>query len=249
MAGTKRKSKAKNNFSILNILFTILKVLVILFIVFLIYASFVYYKADLSDYKTDVTITQLTSAVTYGDASTAKAGFIFYPGAQVEYTAYQPLMDALAKNGVFCIVVKMPFNYAFFNPDAAVSYVGEYTTIQHWYIGGHSLGGAMAASCASKNADLFDGVVMLAAYSGSDLTKTDLKVLSVYGSNDGVLIRKTYEKDKKNLPDDFTEYVIDGGNHSQFGSYGLQKGDNNASISRDMQIAETAAQITALINK
>ena len=36
-----------------------------------------------------------------------------------------------------------------------------------------------------------------------------------------------------------TEQIIKGGNHSQFGSYGLQEGDGKASISAGEQRAQT----------
>ena len=46
---------------------------------------------------------------------------------------------------------------------------------------------------------------------------------------------KTIDEKKSLMPNN-TEYVmIEGGNHSQFGYYGLQSGDNVAKITREEQ--------------
>ena len=92
----------------------------------------------------------------------AAKGFIFYPGGKVEYTAYLPLMQALSEKGVMCVLVEMPFNLAVLDIHAADSIQKEYPEIEDWYIGGHSLGGSMAASYAASHTDdlagrIFDG--------------------------------------------------------------------------------------------
>ena len=43
------------------------------------------------------------------------AGFIFYPGGFVETQSYAPLMQECAKQGILCVLVKMPFHLAVFN--------------------------------------------------------------------------------------------------------------------------------------
>ena len=112
----------------------------------------------------------------------------------------------------------------------------------HFYIGGHSLGGAMAANYAAKHPDKIEGLVLLAAYSSKPLPE-DLSVLSVYGSEDGVLNRNKYEENKANLPADYQEIEIAGGNHAQFGNYGKQRGDGTASISAQEQQKATVDAI------
>ena len=153
-----------------------------------------------------------------------EAGLSFYPGGKVEYTAYAPLMRALAEEGVLCIVPEMPLNLAVLDMDAAAD-IPRDREVEKWYIGGHSLGGAMAASYAAKHPGEFEGLVLLAAYSTEDLTETDLSVLSLYGSADGVLDMEKYEQYRENLPEDTVEAVLDGGCHACFGSYGPQAGD------------------------
>ncbi len=84
------------------------------------------------------------------------AGLIFYPGGKVEYTAYQPLMAACAERDILCVLVEMPFNLAVFDINAADGIQEQYPEVGHWYIGGHSLGGSMAASYLSKHTEKFD---------------------------------------------------------------------------------------------
>ncbi len=175
----------------------------------------------------------------------AEKGFIFYPGGKVEYTAYLPLMQALSEQGVLCILVEMPFNLAVLDMYAAHGIQNEYPGIASWYIGGHSLGGAMAASYLASDPDDFAGLVLLGAYSTADLSDSHLAVLSVYGSEDKVMSRTKYENNISNLPTDFTEVIIDGGCHANFGMYGTQAGDGTPAITQEEQIAQT---VTAIVN-
>ena len=87
-------------------------------------------------------------------------GIIFYPGAKVENTAYLPLLKHLTSNSYNCYLLKMPFNMAIFNKNAANKIIEQYPNIKHWYICGHSMGGAMASSYVSKNKDKVDGLIL-----------------------------------------------------------------------------------------
>lgn len=176
------------------------------------------------------------------------AGLIFYPGGKVEYTAYAPLMHELADNGILCILLHMPGNLAVLDADAADGYVGQYSNVTDWYIGGHSLGGVMAASYAAKHADAFGGVILLASYSTADLSDLGLAVLSVYGSEDGVLKPDKYADNRKHLPADAVEEVIDGGCHAYFGSYGAQDRDGVPRITNEEQIHTTVDYVKNFVN-
>ena len=107
---------------------------------------------------------------------------------------------------------------------------------------GHSLGGVVASGYANSHSQI-SGLILLASYASVDLSNSDLKVISIYGSNDGVLSFKNYEESKKNLPSNFWEYVIEGGNHSGFGSYGHQKKDGSLELEDGMQINITSCVI------
>ena len=175
------------------------------------------------------------------------AGFLFYPGGKVEYTAYAPLMLTLAERDVLCVLIPMPCNLAVLNPNAADGIAELFPEIANWYIGGHSLGGSMAASYAAKHPGHLKGLVLLAAYSTADLSESGLDVLSVYGSEDGVLNMEKYESYRGNLPETTVELVIPGGNHARFGSYGPQDGDGEAAISPSEQILYTAETIAEFV--
>ena len=176
-----------------------------------------------------------------------KTGLIFYPGGKVEYTAYAPLMRACAERGILCVLVKMPCNLAVLDMNAADGIAEQYPDIDSWYIGGHSLGGAMAAAYAADHSGELDGLILLAAYSTKDLNGSGLEVLSVYGSEDRVLNREKYEGYRGNLPAGAVEIVIDGGCHAGFGSYGPQEGDGIPTITGEEQVMRTASEIADIV--
>ena len=162
---------------------------------------------------------------------------IFYPGAKVEAAAYLPLLEQLRRTGLTCILVEMPFHMAIFDADAAGGIIAQFPNIEHWYIAGHSMGGAMASQFAAKHPDKVDGLILLGAYIYGDYPPKD--TLTVYGS-----LNQSVE-DKI----DYTENVVEirGGNHAQFGNYGPQKGDLPAEITPEEQQAQTAEAVIAFI--
>lgn len=181
--------------------------------------------------------------------SKVETGIIFYPGGKVEPYAYAPLMQELAKEGYLVTIYQMPYNLAIFKTNAADKVLEQYPEIKSWYIGGHSLGGAMASSYASKNAEKLLGYFALAAYPSSDLSDQPIKMLSIHGTEDEILNYKNYEKYRINAPEN-TEYLeIQGGNHAYFGNYGTQKGDGVATISREEQQTQTIKYLLDFFNK
>ena len=158
---------------------------------------------------------------------------IFYPGAKVEAEAYLPLLDQIRQTGVTCILVHMPFHMAIFDADAAEGVMEQFPEIQHWYMAGHSMGGAMASRFAADHPEEIDGLILLGAYIYGDYP--DENTLTVYGS-----LNQSVEDHI-----DYTENIveIEGGNHAQFGNYGPQKGDLPATISTEEQQAQTVDAI------
>lgn len=178
------------------------------------------------------------------DGPGTENALIFYPGAKVEYTAYLPLCYRLAERGIDVFLVKMPCNLAIFGRNSANAILAAYD-YENWYLSGHSLGGAMAASYAAEHPNTLKGLILLAAYPTKSLQDDDFSVLSVYGSEDGILNRAKVAAGRAIMPADYTEFVIDGGNHAGFGNYGAQKGDGAASIDRDAQQEQS---VDAVIN-
>ena len=190
-------------------------------------AQAIYEKADFID----------GNAVFNAGTNDSKTGFIFYPGGKVEASAYAPLLKALSDEGITCILVEMPFNLAVFKINSADEIYEKFPGIENWYLGGHSLGGAMASSYVNKNSDKLMGLVLLGAYPIND---SDIPTLAVYGTEDNGLDISKLEGVENRLE-------LIGGNHAYFGNYGEQKGDGVASMTRDEQQELTVAAIIDFI--
>jgi hypothetical protein len=223
-------------------LVSILAVLLVMTGAFFIYASD-FYRAD----NVAIAVRQNETALRVQDnltilspATPSDTALIFYPGAKVESIAYLPILDKIKQScGITCILVKMPFNMAIFNVNAADQIIGQFPEIKNWYIGGHSMGGAMASDYASKHQDKVKGLILLGAYIYGNYPPEN--ALTIYGSFNTSVAAKIH----------YTEniVVIEGGNHAQFGNYGKQKGDTDATISSEEQQAIAVEAIREFLAK
>jgi pimeloyl-ACP methyl ester carboxylesterase len=164
-------------------------------------------------------------------------GFIFYPGGRVDPRGYAPLMKAIASEGYLVVVPRMPFNMAAFRPNVANQIVAAHPEIRRWAIGGHSLGGAMAAQYTHTHSARIDGLAIWASYppDSADLSGLALPVVSIYGSRERTVTDDAVAERRHLLPAD-TRYVrIEGGDHHQFGSYQVDPRDHRATIDRASQ--------------
>ncbi len=198
----------------------------------------------------EVTVEVAEDRITFTPADQeARAGVILYPGGRVDFRSYATLAREIASLGYVVIVPEMPLSLAVLDVDAAAGIIGDNPDVLVWGIGGHSLGGAMAASYAEANPDAVGALFLLAAYpaSSTDLSDNALEVVSLYGTRDGVLSESGMEASVELLPGSTTFTPIEGGNHAQFGSYGKQPGDNDASISSEEQQIQAAEAVALLM--
>lgn len=215
---------------------SVLSLIILSSLAFVVYASF-YYKADESalavleeNYNIEI-IDEYT--ILYPENSN-EIGIIFYPGAKVESIAYLPLLDSLRDQGFTTVLVEMPLNFAFLGINKAEGVYELVGDIDSWYIMGHSLGGAMASAYAEDNQDDIDGLIVLGAYVYGDYPIENS--LTIYGT---LNVQET----------DYDEniIVIDGANHAQFGNYGEQEGDEEATITWQEQQEITVSAILEFI--
>jgi pimeloyl-ACP methyl ester carboxylesterase len=179
----------------------------------------------------------------------AETGLIFYPGARVDPRAYAPAAHDLAGRGYLVVIVPMPLNLAFFGVGRADAVRAAYPEISRWAIGGHSLGGAMAASYAYDHPAAVEGIVFWAAYpaGNNSLAGRKLQAVSIYGTRDGLATPAKVDASRPLLPGDTRWVAIEGGNHAQFGWYGVQAGDNPAGITRSAQQRQTVEATAQLL--
>lgn len=180
-----------------------------------------------------------------------KPALIFYQGALVEAASYSVWAEKVAEAGFSVYFVKEPLNLAVLGQNKAEQVI-EANHLSKYVIGGHSLGGVMASRFVAewKNQEAVKGVFFLASYPDKkgSLSNFEGSVLSLTGSEDGVLNWQAYDQAKKYLPKQTVYQEINGGNHAGFGSYGEQKGDNPAKINNDEQQEEVARKIVEWLN-
>lgn len=210
------------------------------------------YKADMDAIETFVTENEVlytvNGAYTVFAPEGATKGFIFYPGAKVEHEAYLPLMEACADKGILCVLVEMPLYFPLMGSDLAEGICESYPEIKEWYIGGHSLGGYSASMYLQKNLDKFEGLILLASYTAVDISKEDIDVLTIYGTEDKIMSRERYDEGLSLIPSTYKEVVIDGGCHAFFAMYYGQDVADAKGITNEEQIFMTADSIFEFMN-
>ncbi len=243
------RNNAKGSKKLIIAAGTILAVLILLAVSFFVYVSDYYHAdgtaAEAMSSDDMVTVRERPYGVLFDGPSDDKA-LIFYPGGKVDENAYAPLLHKIASSGIDVCLMKMPCRLAVLDTNAADKAFAEhqYST---WYIGGHSLGGVMAAKYASSNSDKIKGVIMLSSYPSSQIP-SGMDALLVTASEDQIINMSKLKENRKNLPGKYTEVSIKGGNHSQFGNYGHQKNDGKALISSDEQQEKAAEAVISFIS-
>jgi hypothetical protein len=234
---------------------TLIILFIIIFIAFNVYASGYYHAENCQEYlaSSENVIVDYDSNnnIWFKPKNSKQQAIVFYPGGLVEDKAYAPIMRKLADDGYTTVICSMPYNLAMLRSNAADKVIeNEEYKDKTWYLAGHSLGGAFGARYYAKNSDKLYGLILFAAYSDKDLTNiTDANVLQIYGSQDNIMRANKLEQYSSNLPSSTIEYIIEGGNHSYFGSYGVQKNDNVGTISAETQWNIATRRVEQFISK
>ena len=196
------------------------------------------------------TFTEQSGRLTYTPVGKPPTvGLILYPGGKVPPAAYAPQARAIAEAGYLAVVVPVPLNLAVFDINAAQAVIDDHPEIAHWAVGGHSLGGSMAAQFIDGHPGETEGLVFWAAYSAADIADEGLAVANIYGSLDAGVPSFSSPANLAKVGPDVTTTVIDGGNHEQMGWYTGQPNDPPATIPRADQQAQVIAATVALLSK
>jgi len=169
--------------------------------------------------------------------TTPDTGFIFYPGGRIDPRGYASLMQSIAAEGYQVVVPEMPINMAVFDANVADEIVAAYPEISNWAIGGHSVGGSMAAQYTKTHPETIDGLVIWASFPADnvDLSDSKLPVTLIYGSQDPRVNGESVAARKHLLPDETSYVRIEGGDHHQFGAYEIKPEEHHAIMGADGQ--------------
>lgn len=197
-----------------------------------------------------VTVTQNDWIVfTPTDTSPTK-GLIFYPGGECDERGYAEPLRSIAASGFLVVLVPMPWQLAVFAPNRANDVIAAFPEIKEWAIGGHSLGGSMAANYAANHDDLIKGLLLWDAYSPNDLTNSAIKVRMIHRADASGKPPEDYTSKLPLLPEQ-TDYVpLIGGQHLNFGRFiagRLYRDAGPAELDPDEQRAQAAAASVAFM--
>ena len=190
-----------------------------------------------SDYK--ATVTEGKDIVFNPGSHSPNTGLILYPGGRCDSRAYAPVMRPLANIGFKIIIPHMPLRLAVLDANRIGTIMAQHPEIQKWIVGGHSMGGAMAAAYAFKSPGQVKGLFFLASYPSSmhAMPDSELPMLMLYGTHDFITRKSEFEASHERLPKHTKFVAIEGGDHYQFGSFGNVK--VTATISREEQQRQT----------
>ena len=189
----------------------------------------------------DITVTDAAEGIVLAPADgDSEVGVVFIPGAKVDPWAYAAILQGLAEDGMTVVITRPWLNLAFFDLRGLDSFTSAAPDIDTWAVGGHSLGGVRACQLAGDA----DALLLFGSYCATDVSDTDLAVLSIAGSEDGLSTPEKIADARHLLPADAELVEIPGASHASFGDYGPQAGDGTPTIS-DEEMHQT---VTALVD-
>ncbi|MFK8795029.1 alpha/beta fold hydrolase [Planococcus plakortidis] len=222
--------KILNKRTLLILLFTLVLLVILSFTIFFIWSQDTFETVDADQIEMEEVIEPEDGWYIYR-AENAEKGLILYPGAKVEPEAYGYLAQELSKQNITVAIPSVRLNLSILDVSKADEIIESDDSIK-WYVSGHSMGGAAAAMYADQHLNRVNGLILLGAYAASNdyLSESNLPVLSISGSEDGLSTPEKIKENSSNLPESTDFIEIPGGNHAYFGVYGSQSGDNEAQI-------------------
>jgi len=196
-----------------------------------------------------VVVTSTEHSVVMVPAGVASGtGLVFIPGAKVDPYAYMyKLSEIVERTGATIVITKPTLNLAFFDQRPLATFTADAPGVDRWFVGGHSLGGVRACMLADDPA--VSGLVLFGSYCANDLTASGLEVLSIAGSRDGLSTPEKIADARGMLPADADLVEIEGLNHAGFGDYGVQPGDNTATIPTGQQRDEITDALATVLGR
>jgi len=196
-----------------------------------------------------VAVTSTEHSVVMVPAGVASGtGLVFIPGAKVDPYAYMyKLSEIVERTGATIVITKPTLNLAFFDRRPLATFTADAPGVDRWFVGGHSLGGVRACMLADDPA--VSGLVLFGSYCANDLTASGLEVLSIAGSRDGLSTPEKIADARGMLPADADLVEIEGLNHAGFGDYGVQPGDNTATIPTGQQRDEITDALATVLGR
>lgn len=222
---------------------------------FSIYLFYSYQSQYISEYllqsNDQVSVNSTSDFYLFTPSNEYKNVLVFYPGALVDPRAYIPLCREIAENNIKVYIIKMPWRLAskgYMKPKELNLFTD---TTKTYILAGHSQGAKMGAQFVYENPKLINKLILIGSSHPRDISLSDsqIPILKIYGSRDGIADEKSILDNKSKRPQNAQFKRISGANHSQFGYYGFQLGDNSAQISRDEQKNEVLKLILKFISQ
>lgn len=160
----------------------------------------------------EVSVSDSKIGVVYEPVSvTPQYGLIFYVGTAIDYTYYEYLGQALAKQGYLVVLPKVKMGLAYLLYSDNEPTFEQYSDVE-FFIGGHSQGGGAAVRRAKENLTKAKGVVLYAplCYNDDSIKEEGVPTLLIEATSDGVLTPEMKADAKTRLPSNRTEYMVNG---------------------------------------
>lgn len=164
---------------------------------------------------------------------------LLYGEKRMQETAYAPLLKAIARQGIDCFLVEMPYAMAELDPERPKQIIDTYTWY-NWYLMVHSSGNEEGCAFFEKYRDQFAGMILLDSVPLVQLEENQL-LISILTENESSKNGAAYEEAMKQQKCRKRENTITSGSRAGFVTDGTETGKET--LSADLQRQLTAVTI------